>query len=371
MIASKGGLLVERVGRELHAQVTRMAAAGEAALPKESELATQYGVSMKTIRSAMHDLKRQRLVKAIPGKGTFVVPKSERQQLTVVFCRNISHPYSAVATQVIMDELRARDMPGAVSVLDEPRVPWSSLGFAPRDVGGILALGQHLDPAWLGELFEAGTPLVVLDDFGGSLRLPPRCHQVLSDSRAASFLAARHLLQAGHRRMLLACWGGNSVWGADLLRGHREALGEAGIAFDPALHIDLPIVRFDTAPAHYIEALGGVQTQLDALLTAPDAPTAVIHSSSMEIQLREMLHTYFHDRFDTAACVALCAQEHLERGYREGGEAWAAAMPYRRLVNLALDLLRAPPAAPLRLIVDGFRMWHRAEGRWRDEGKNV
>ncbi len=362
--SNNGGLLVDRVERGLRDRVARMTEAGELSLPKERDLAVEYNVSLKTVRTALEDLKREGVIRSIPGKGTFLVPEADRQRITLVFCRSITHPFAAVATQTILDVLRERGVPGAVSVVEEGRADWSSLGFAPGDVGCVLALAAGLDPAWLAKLAEDGVPVVALGDFMSRLRTPPLCHQVIPDSRASCFLATRHLLRTGHRRVMLACWGGEEAWGLDLLRGYREALDEAGAPFEPACVVTPPKVRFDPSTEHVIETLGELQNSVDALLAAPDAPTAVVHNSFMQFQVREMLHSYFHDRFDLSATVAISHVELLERGYGNDDAAWAVAMHYRSLVNLALDLVRLPAAMPVRVAVDQFQLWRRGGGRW-------
>ena len=367
MIVEKGGLLVDRVERELRARIKRMASAGETVLPMEKELATEYDVSVRTVRTALKDLKHERVLRSVPGKGTFIVPTTARKRLTLVLARGITHPVSAVATKTILDVLREHGAPATVSVVENGRSDWASLGFAPRDVGGVLALGGAMDPAWLAELRGDGVPVVVLGDFACATRQPPLCHQIIPDNRAASYLATRHLLRAGHRRVLLACWGSETAWGRDLMRGYREALEEAGIPVDPAHVLALPSVHFDPTTAHYIEDLGVIQEGVDRMLAGPDAPTAVVHNSALQIQAQAMMRTYFHDRFDPASAVAVSYVELLESGYLNGDEAWAVAMPYRDLVSLALGLLENGNAndAPALMTVDKYCLWRRTEGRWR------
>lgn len=360
------GLLADRVEQKLYALVANMTAAGETFLPKEQELAQQYDVSLKTIRTALKDLKLSGVLRPVPGKGTFIVPATDRQRLTLVICRNITHPVAAVTTQTILNALRERGMPATISVVENGRSDWPSLGFSPRDIGGVVALGSAMDPTWLAEMRRDGVPVAVLGDFAGTARQPPVCHQVIPDSHAATFLATRHLLQTGHRHILMACWGGDSAWGRDLTRGYRESLEEAGIPYDPAFVLSPPNVHVDPSAAHYIEEFGEMQESIDQLLSGPHAPTAVIHNSSLQAQAQAMLHSYFHDRFDLANAVALSHSELLESGYRNGTETWAVSMPFRDLVNMALDLLADKNQAdtPALLTVDKYRLWHRTEGQW-------
>lgn len=369
MIAvQESGLLVDRVERQLQARLAGMAAAGESALPKELDLARDYGVSLKTIRGALSDLKRKGVLRSVPGKGSFVVPEHARQRLTLVLCRDITHPYAAVATQTVLKLMRERGLPATLSIVEEGRSDWSRLGFSPRDVGGILAFGAGLDPVWLASLRRDGVPVAVLGDFISRTRQHATVHQVTPDNRAASYLATRHLLQAGHRHVLHACWGGANIsWGRELARGYREALEEAGIPFNPAHQLSPPVVRFDL-PGNLIQPLGSLQEELDHVLSGPEAPTAVVHNASLQRQAQEMLHSYFHDRFDPAgAVVALSHTEVLESGFRDGATMWSVAMPFRDVAELALRLLtdRGTDAAPMQATVNTYRLWRRDEGRWR------
>ncbi len=348
-------------------RVARMAAAGETVLPKERELAVEYGVSLQTVRTALKDLKQERVLRSIPGKGNFIVPLADRQRLTLVLSSNLNHPVSVMATETILNMLRERGKPATVSVVENGRSDWATLGFSPRDVGGVLALGSDMDASWLAELRRDGVPVVVLGDYRCQVRQLPVCNQVIPDARSASYLATRHLVQTGHRRVLLSCWGGELAWGRDLTRGYREALNEAGIPFNVGDILVPPDVTIDPTAAHYVEALGQLQVSVDRILAGPDAPTAVVHNSALQLQIQQMMHAYFHDHFDMTSVIALSHVELLETGYRNGDESWAVAMPYRDLVSMALDLLGAkkPDDTPMLLTMDEYRLWRRTEGRWQ------
>lgn len=344
-----------------------MAAAGETALPQERELARQYGVSVKTVRRALAHLKRARVLRSVPGKGTFVVPPEARKRLTLVLVRSLAHPAGAIAAQVATEALREHGMPSTVLMTGENAPEWSAIGLAPDELRNALLIGGGMHEAWLDMLRRAGVPTALLGDLGHAVRHPPPCHQVVPDSRAASFLATRHLLRAGHHRVLLSCWGGDLAWGRDLIRGYREALEEAGLPFDPALTFSPPTVHFDPGAAHYIESLGAAQQALDRLLELPDAPTAVVHNAALQAQAQAMRHDYFHDRFAESATVVITHREQLEASYRDADDTWAVAMPYRQLVDWALALLddARKDAAPTRIMVDRYGVWRRSAGRWQ------
>lgn len=364
MIDHKHGLLVDRIAQALQSHVSRMMEAGETTLPKERELAEEYGISVRTVRKALKGLKDKRVLRSIPGKGTFIVPKSKRQHLTLVLTSKITHPFTAMATEIILDVLREKGIPAVVSVIENGKTNWKILGLSPQDVGGILVLAPSINKDVLKSLQRDRVPIVVMGDFNEAFRQPQICHQVRPDTHASCYLATRHLLQEGHRNILTVCWGGEMSWGKYLIAGYKNAIEEAGLPFN-ADNIIIPSkVHFDTENKHYVNPLGNAQKLLDKRLNAPDAPTAIIHNSAIQLQANEMMHTYFHDRFNLDSIISLNHVELLERGYLNGEQAWAVAMPYRDLVIVALYMLENKHTAPLALTINGYQMWQRNKGKW-------
>jgi GntR family transcriptional regulator len=67
-----------RVADDLRTQILGQALPAESPLPTEAEVARQYGVSRQTVRRAFQDLVAEGLVYRIRGRGTFMIPPSER-----------------------------------------------------------------------------------------------------------------------------------------------------------------------------------------------------------------------------------------------------------------------------------------------------
>ena len=92
-------------------------------------------------------------------------------------------------------------------------------------VDGIALVSASAAPLHLSTLQASGVPFVVVDrDLPG---LEADC--VLADNLQGGYLATRHLLERGHRR--IACITGPSdlTPSADRVRGYRQAMAEAGI----------------------------------------------------------------------------------------------------------------------------------------------
>ncbi len=94
-----------------------------------------------------------------------------------------------------------------------------------QQVDGIALVSAGATPAHLTILQQRGIPFVVVDrELSG---LAADC--VLADNFQGGYLATRHLLERGHRR--IACITGPSdlTPSADRVRGYRQAMAEVGI----------------------------------------------------------------------------------------------------------------------------------------------
>lgn len=81
---------------------------------------------------------------------------------------------------------------------------------------------------------------VALTHFPAAVLINRRCRMseighVLADDAGGAGQATRHLLGSGHREIGYLCGPRNSYSGQQRLQGHRHALEQAGIAWDPAL----------------------------------------------------------------------------------------------------------------------------------------
>lgn len=110
-----------------------------------------------------------------------------------------------------------------------------------------------------------GLPIVLLNCYSEDRRT----HAIIPGEVAGAFTATRYLLAMGHRRIGFINgepWMGAST---DRLKGYRQALATADIAFDPAL-----VRGGDWLP------LQGYQLALE-LLGLPDAPTAIFCANDL------------------------------------------------------------------------------------------
>jgi LacI family transcriptional regulator len=90
---------------------------------------------------------------------------------------------------------------------------------------------EALSDEYLKELANQDVPFVVVNRYIQSIG--DRC--IALDNEKGGYLAARVLIEAGHRDIAYIA---GALWKADgkeRLRGHKRALNEAGLAYDPRL----------------------------------------------------------------------------------------------------------------------------------------
>jgi LacI family transcriptional regulator len=105
-------------------------------------------------------------------------------------------------------------------------------------ISGLLAILPDGATDQLAAVHDQGLPVVLIDDQGAHPHLP----WVGTDNRYGAYLAVKHLIALGHRRIghirgLYAC-------SEERFQGYCDALREAGITPDPAL-----VLQGDFAPA--------------------------------------------------------------------------------------------------------------------------
>lgn len=123
-----------------------------------------------------------------------------------------------------------------------------------------LLCAGFFEPELLGALRDTGKPLVLLD-----MRLPGyRC--VNPDHQLGGYLATRHLIRQGRRRiaMLSGSLAHHSIH--ERSRGFRKALFEARMLADPELEVQLPSIG---------DPRDNVRQAMDALLAMARRPDAL------------------------------------------------------------------------------------------------
>lgn len=147
-----------------------------------------------------------------------------------------------------------------------PSPEWLDAVLARSPLGVLLVL-CHLTRGQQHQLRSRRIPFVVLDtDSATSASVPT----VGSNNWNGGLLAARHLLELGHRRIAIVSGPEDVLCSRARVAGFQFAHDEAGVKVDPDL------VRYGTFTAG-----AGLQHGIE-LLTRPDRPTAIFAGSDMQ-----------------------------------------------------------------------------------------
>lgn len=98
-----------------------------------------------------------------------------------------------------------------------------------QGVDGLVMTTARIDDGFTAQLREQGVPLVL------ALRGDGQTPASLADDELGGYLATRHLLDLGHRRIALVAGPAYASSAVGRQAGYRRALEEAGVEPDPAL----------------------------------------------------------------------------------------------------------------------------------------
>lgn len=188
---------------------------------------------------------------------------STRSTQTVgILVADITNPFYATVVRGVENTLLEHGYGLIVSNTDESEVREAEAlrMMIGKRVDGLIVAPTGEQQAELESLVHLGIPTVFID------RAPPRRHGplVAIDNAVAGYVATRHLLDLGHRRIAIIGRPPTVSTVTERVRGYRRAMGELGLPVDPGL-----VVTVAQQPEAAFEAS-------IRLLRGPDPPTAVI-----------------------------------------------------------------------------------------------
>ncbi|MET0266548.1 MAG: substrate-binding domain-containing protein [Duganella sp.] len=210
------------------------------------DVARQAGVSPSTVSRILNgtakvsDDKRQAVLAAItkmnfaPNQMAQGLKKGRSMTIGIVV-QDISSPFFDETLRGIDDGLKGT---GYASVIvsghwnAEEEADRVRLLLARKVDGIILLSGRISDEAVLG--FSSQRPIV---STGRTLHTPTTLG-FKTDNEYGAWLATRHLVELGHRRIAFICGPSDNHDANERLAGYQRALNEAQIAIDPALIVD-------------------------------------------------------------------------------------------------------------------------------------
>ncbi|MCF7855580.1 MAG: substrate-binding domain-containing protein [Candidatus Pacebacteria bacterium] len=285
----------ERIAAELRRRIDSGELQLGARIAGEYQLAEQHGVSRLTARRALDELAREGLLERTPGRGTFVASRTAIEgrldtEKCVGLAMRASGDFFSREARFLVGRLQQRGLltllldlspsedlsPEEGDAAVEPVLKRAlSLRLAAMVIeGGYLHPAIDLEPA-LGR----HRPVIVMNRLTQDPDTldRPTMHSVTTDYRAAGRMAARHLLDQGHRRLLFCGYGEIdprrpwlltpvAEWNEhEYLAGCREALAE-----------------YDLNPAHAMQLCMNVGTKgrrqpdIGRILRGLNLPTGIL-----------------------------------------------------------------------------------------------
>jgi DNA-binding LacI/PurR family transcriptional regulator len=213
-----------------------------------SDIARLTGVSKSTVSRALNDSpligdETKERVRAVARAHKFSMNASARrlslQQSRVIGLMTHPHTSDLSTTAIFMLEvmsgissgLRAHGYDLLLIHAGKDDADWADGYLETGRVDGFIVLSTSCTPKQVENLVRLKAPFIMWGRAAGSRRL---C-SVSGDSFAGGKLATEHLLRIRRKRIAFLGGPASEVEVADRYGGYEEALGEAGIAVDPAL----------------------------------------------------------------------------------------------------------------------------------------
>jgi LacI family transcriptional regulator len=245
-----------------------------------NDVAALAGVSLKTVSRVINgettvnaDLATRVNAAAAelryrPNFGASALRRNDRRSSTIgVLLPDLSNPLSATMLRAIEAVAANRGVSVLGGSLDESpeREHELTTSMSRHGVDGVIIAPASRDHHYLAMEQQAGTPYVFVDR-------PPLnllADQVVSDSRAGSADAVRHLIKHGHRRIGFLGDSSSLFAAHERHQGYVHALTTAGIPVDP------------TIEARDVRTIDSAREAVRAMLATKNSPTAFFASQNI------------------------------------------------------------------------------------------
>jgi DNA-binding LacI/PurR family transcriptional regulator len=106
--------------------------------------------------------------------------------------------------------------------------------FKERSIDGMLYIGSTLNDTYLVDIEKEGYPFILVGSYFPEGK-GPQLSYVIGDNVKGGYLATKHLIELGHRRIAFITGHFKVISAWDRFLGYKQALKEAGITFDKSL----------------------------------------------------------------------------------------------------------------------------------------
>jgi len=240
-----------------------------------AEVATLAAVSVSTVSKVLNgrpgvSSETRTLIETLLQDHQYNRRMSRRQvaPLIDVLCYEIDSPFGADVLASIEVKTRERRIGMVLTGTNDGHLPepWWVDDVIRRQPLGVILVASLIPAQDKQRLRSCNIPLVMVDPAGAP---PPDVPSIGSADWNGGYLATRHLIDLGHRRIGIITGPDTMLAATARLSGYRAALESAGIAVDPQL------IR----PGQFHQPDGLIGGS--ALLSLPDRPTAIFASSDL------------------------------------------------------------------------------------------
>jgi DNA-binding LacI/PurR family transcriptional regulator len=259
--------------------------------PRIQEVAALAGTSISTVSNLLNgrpDRMRpetvQRIEEAIEQLG--YRPSWAARQLKTGFSPviglivpSVANPFHAGMARAVEVAAQARGFQVVLgnSLRDPSRERQYAEDFFNFGIRGVIAGSSPFDLNHLADLTARGLSVVAFDVVATAEAEEPAMDTVSMDNHRAGYLAARHLLELGHRRIGYISGATPTMSRRERLEGYFQAIAEEGLESDPAL------VAAGSGVSGYDDTHAAEHGRVAAhhLLALADAPTAIVGLNDM------------------------------------------------------------------------------------------
>ena len=227
--------IAERIVKQLRKRIARGFYPPHSYLPAERLLGREYGTSRTTISTALSILAREGMVVQSRGRGTRVLPPSERpasQPIGLIYYTGVRKdiwPESARILRGCQETLLRLHYPFQPCLSIEPSIETAAQKIG-AEFAGVLMI-EAFEHEELALALEArGIPLVVAN-LETDLHVSATC----VDHESITRQAAETLIKLGHRRIAFLARPPERSFHGQARAGYKAALAEAGLPLDPKL----------------------------------------------------------------------------------------------------------------------------------------
>ncbi|MDH7795320.1 MULTISPECIES: LacI family DNA-binding transcriptional regulator [unclassified Beijerinckia] len=301
------------------------------------DVAAAAGVSKSTVsrilderlpRSDSDTAKRVRQVAADLGYVRDGSAASLRRGTTMTIGMVVPRLTDTVMAMLYEALSRACSRTGRFAIVaiteDEPKADRAAAQtLLQRGVDGLVLSTARTDDDFPQELTARGVPFVL------ALRTDGQSLSSIADDRLGGYLATRHLLDLGHRRIGLIAGPDYASSSQGRIKGYRQAMAEADVTVDPALIVPSTFGIDSGAEA------------AEALMRLPSPPTAIFAVN--DNTAIGALSTLQRLGLSVPGDVSLVGYNDIPIVSRLPTPLTSVRVPFDQIASAALDLLTGGP----------------------------